>query len=140
MEKPGFFCAAPPRRGCLVLALWAALPFAAAALLCPWPAGRTGLAVLAAAAGLAARGWGRRFSVRAGPGTLRLRSGLLLRCRRRIPRRAVCGCTVAATPLLALAGCRLLVLYTAGQTHILPALARGDARTLAAWAVGGDGP
>ena len=63
MEKPGFFCAAPPRRGCLVLALWAALPFAAAALLCPWPAGRTGLAVLAA---VLLRERGAELGIRAG--------------------------------------------------------------------------
>lgn len=127
------------RRGRLVLAAWAALPCALLAL----PGFRLGpgwgllLCGLAAALGLAAWAWGCSFAAAATGSTLRLYTGLFFLRERRIPQAAVCGCTQLATPLLRLAGCRMLLLYTPGRVHMLPVLARPDAEWLAAWAAGG---
>ncbi len=130
-----------PPRGRLVLAAWAALPCAALAPFCFWQSIGGGLAFTLAAAALVFGVWCRACSfVAAADGeALRLYAGILYAAERRTARAAVCGAVRCSTPLLYLAGCRLVVLRTAGGVLLLPAVAAADAERFTAWAAGETG-
>ena len=69
---------------------------------------------------------------------LRIRSGLLFPCVKRIPLRALCGVVRYSSPLSRLAGCQTLLLYAGGGLAcLLPALTLADAEALTCLLQGG---
>lgn len=121
------------RRGVRVLCLWAVLLGAA---LCPfvfWQSRAAGFlfAALWLAASLV---WlplrAASLQGSASHGEVRVQQGLLFKTSRRLPTRWVTGADRFSTPLLALCGCCVLVVYTSGGVLLLPGLENAQADRL----------
>jgi membrane protein YdbS with pleckstrin-like domain len=125
-----------PPKGRLVLLGWAAIPCCLLAPFFFWRGVGPGCLFLLAALVLCFAVYARSISfVAAADGALLcVFSGVLFTKMRRVPLGSVCGAQRMATPLLSLAGCRIVVFYTAGGAVYLPALSREDAEALCAWA------
>lgn len=136
------YTAIVPPRGRIVLAVWAALPAAAAAPFLYWQSIWAGAFFTLAAAVLVFGVWCRAasFAAVADETAICLYAGILYPVQRRAPRDAVCGAVRFSTPLLYLAGCRLVVLHTAGGSILLPAVSAAAAQQLCAWSARQDAP
>lgn len=121
-------------RGLAVLTLWLCLPGAFAAAFVFWQGFWGGvLFSVLWAAGAAVLALGRGGSVRASfaGGELQVSAGVIFRTLRRMPARFVSGVDVFSTPLLLWAGCRILVVHSAGTMLVLAGLSAEDASRLA---------
>ncbi|MCI2046901.1 MAG: hypothetical protein LKJ90_04215 [Faecalibacterium sp.] len=128
-----------PPKGRLVFCAWAAIPCAVLAPFFYWRGLANGLFFTLAALILVFSAYARTVSfVAAADGALlRLFSGVVFPTVRRIPQKSVCGVARISTPLLTLAGCRILVLYMPGGAVRIFGLAEADALALCAWARAG---
>ena len=125
----------PPERARAIAAGWGLLGGLVPAGLALWQgAVWAGLVLAAGGAGAAAGLWlwcGQRLVLY--PAALERRGGPLLAVRRVVRRRAVVSGLCFATPLLRLARCRVVVLFTLRRSLWLPPLARADAQALLFW-------
>lgn len=122
-----------PRRGRAVVLAWLGLFWAALCALAAWqaPSWERLTGALGAAAGLLL--WRRMKGVRLrwnAAGRLTLASGRLLPLETTLPPGAVLRVSVSSTPLLRLAGCRLVTLHTLHGQILLPGLDAADAAAL----------
>ena len=122
-------------QGLAVLAFWCCLPGCALSAFFFWQSLWAGLVFLcvwtAAALGLCfVRGGSVRVSCERGE--LRVRAGVLFRTLKRMPARFVSGVGLVSTPLLGWAGCRILIVHSAGILLALAGLSAADAEALAA--------
>lgn len=129
-------------KGRLVELAWLLIP---AAILAPfffWRGAAWGIVLLLAVLIGAGAIWLRAVSFVAAVSadTLSLYGGVVFPFERRIPRESICGMARIATPLLDVAGCRILLLYTPSGTIFLPGLSRADAEQLCVWAQAAPGP
>ena len=123
------------RRSRAVLLAWAFVPGAAAAPFVFWQSRAAGaLFCLAWAAVLAGvGGWAVSFAAALdAAGRLTVCCGILWPTERTLRPGAAVGTRLLATPLLRLARCRLVLIYTAGGTLVLPAVDVAGAQALCA--------
>ncbi len=128
-----------PPKGRLVFCAWVAIPCAVLAPFLYWRGPVLGGIFTLGALALLLGAYVRTVSfVAAADGPLlRLFSGVMFPTVRRIPQASVCGVSRISTPLLTLAGCRILALYMPGGAVRIFCLAEADALALCAWAAGG---
>lgn len=131
-----------PRAGRTVVLVWLCLFWAAVCALAGWRApgwqGAAGAAGAVAGVLLWRRLRGLRLVLEPG-GRLTLESGRLLPLQTTLPPGAVLRVTVSSTPLLRLAGCRLVTLHTLHGSIPLPGLAAAQAEALRQGLCGGAG-
>ena len=129
-------------RGLAVLALWLCLPGCVLSAFFFWQGFLAGLIFLCcwvAAALILCLGRGGTVRVRCERGELQVRAGIVFRTLKRVPARFVSGVDLASTPLLNRAGCRILIIHSAGIVLALAGLSASDAGQLSAL-LSGEGP
>lgn len=122
------------RRSRAVLLAWTLVPGAAAAPFIFWQSRLAGAAFCLAWAAVLAGvwAWSVSFAAVLADGRLTVCSGIAWPTERTARTGAVAGARLLTTPLLRLARCRLVLIYTAGGTLVLPAVDAAEAQALCA--------